>query len=545
MRGSAVADGGVLVHEVFEQLLDVAPDAILGADSSGRIVFVNAQAERLFGYDRAELIGRPVETLVPDELVSIHQSVRQRYVDHPVHRAMGAGRPLWARHRDGTVFPVEISLSGMRSPTGLIVCAAVRDISDRLQAEAERTRLREEAQQARLQEQLQRTQRIESLGQLAGGVAHDFNNLLAVIINYAAFISDSAAEQAGAGPVPEVWNQIHHDSQQILRAARRGGTLTRQLLAFARQEVTRPQAVDLSTVVHEVEDMLRRSIGEHIRLVIDGDGGCGPVLADPGQLEQVLVNLAVNARDAMPGGGTLTISTDNVIAARGDLTVPGDHPSLPAGEYARLRVSDTGTGMPPEVIERVFEPFFTTKPVGKGTGLGLAMVYGIVTGAGGTVAIDSEPGRGTHIDVLLPVTSRRPASTGGEPEDADLRGHGETILLVEDEPSLRQICQRMLSADGYRVLDPDGADAALRWVADHPGEVDLLLTDVVMPQMLGTALAEEVTAAGNDIKVLYMSGYSTPLLDTQGAHDGDVALLEKPFTRAELLTAVHQALVGT
>ncbi|MEU4419255.1 PAS domain S-box protein [Actinoplanes sp. NPDC024001] len=527
---------------LFRQLVDAAPDPMVGADRHGRIVFVNGQAERLFGYGRDELIGQPIEVLVPDDLAQAHREMRERYFANAVHRAMGGGEPLRARRKDGVVFPAEISLSGLRTDSGLIVSAAVRDISDRLRAEAERVRLREEADRAALQAQLLRTQRMESLGQLAGGVAHDFNNLLAVIVNYAAFISDSADEQHPAGDGPEMWAEVRQDAQQIMRAARRGGDLTRQLLAFARQEVVRPQAVDWATVVHGVEDMLRRSIGEHITLSITCGGDCGPIMADPGQLEQVLVNLAVNARDAMPGGGTLSIETDSVM-------VDGDHvthgPAIKPGEYARLRVSDTGTGMPREVVDRIFEPFFTTKAPGQGTGLGLAMVYGIVTGAAGTVTVCSEEGVGTTFSILLPVTDQRPTTARpAEPRLDQLAGHGETVLLVEDEPSLRQVCRRLLDTSGYQVLAPNDAAAAVELADRHPGSIDLLLTDVVMPTMLGTALAERVTAKRAGTKVLFMSGYATPFLATHGTLDPANTLLEKPFTRRELLTAVHQALAG-
>jgi PAS domain S-box-containing protein len=522
---------------LFRQLIETAPDAMIGTDRQGRIVFVNAQAVSLFGYRREELIGRHIEVLVPDDLATEHQQLRQRYMAAPAHRSMGSGDPLRARRKDGTIFPVEISLSGLPTENGLIVSAAVRDISDRLRAEAERVRLKDEAERAALQNQLQRTQRMESLGHLAGGVAHDFNNLLAVMINYAAFISDAA--ESHLPDEPDVWTEIRHDAQQIVRAAGRGGDLTRQLLAFARQEVSRPQVITWATVVQGVEDMLRRSIGEHITLTIACADACPPVLADPGQLEQILVNLAVNARDAMPTGGSLTVQTDVV-------TVDADYvtrESVTPGTYARLRVSDTGTGMPRAVIDRIFEPFFTTKAPGQGTGLGLAMVYGIVTGAGGTVTVYSEEGLGTTISILLPITEQQPASgPAAEPEDDQLTGHGETVLLVEDEPSLQQVCRRILHNSGYHVLAPADTAAAVRLAEQHPGTIDLLLTDVVMPTMLGTGLAEAVTATRPQTRVLFMSGYATPVLAAHGTLDPAITLLEKPFTKRELLCAVHRTL---
>ncbi|WP_426512140.1 ATP-binding protein [Dactylosporangium sp. McL0621] len=375
---------------------------------------------------------------------------------------------------------------------------------------------------------LQRTQRLESLGQLAGGVAHDFNNLLAVILNYAEFIVEDGAGTPYAA-----------DAEQIARAGRRGSDLTHQLLAFARRDVTRPRPLDLNTVLSEVEQMLRRSIGEHITLTTAAAPGLPAVVADAGQLEQVLVNLAVNARDAMPAGGRLTIDTATVdldaehAAARGNLA---------PGRYVRLRVSDTDTGMPQEVIDKAFEPFFTTKPTGQGTGLGLATVYGIVTQAGGTVQIYSEPGLGTSITVLLPATDVAPSATPDQVPDASaLQGDGRTVLLVEDEPALRQVTERMLVRGGYQVLTAaDGPEALIRASA-HTGPIDILLTDVIMPGMLGKELADEMTGRRPGIAVLYMSGYARPVLTTHGTLPADVRLLEKPFTTAELLTALQQA----
>ncbi|BBH68488.1 histidine kinase [Actinoplanes sp. OR16] len=533
-------------ESLFAQILDAAPDATVCVDRAGLIVFVNAQALRLFGYRREELLSRPIEVLVPDDVVTPHLRLREKYFAAVTHRAMGTGDPLYAKRHDGSVFPAEISLSGLQTGAGLLVSAAVRDITDRLRAAEERARLREEAERAELQNQLQRTQRIESLGQLAGGIAHDFNNLIAVISNYAEFIADTAADHLPASddePHDErhTWiAEIHRDGQQIQRAAQRGAALTRQLLAFARQDVTRPRVIELGDVVHQVEDMLRRSLGEHILLTTRCAADCGPVLFDPGQMEQVLVNLAVNARDAMPGGGVLTIDTARVLV---DADYLASGPAIAAGEYSRVRVSDTGTGMPREVIDRVFEPFFTTKAPGEGTGLGLAMVYGLVTAAGGSVGITSEPGMGTTITIMLPVTDRdsAPAAPATGPQH-DVRGQGQTILLVEDEPALRQVCRRLLSGNGYHVLVPEDSTAAAELARCRGTGIDLVLTDVIMPRLLGTDLAAQVTAAHPNIRVLFMSGYATPVLAAQGTLAPGVNLLEKPFTSGELLAAVHDAL---
>ncbi|MEV0902183.1 PAS domain S-box protein [Actinoplanes sp. NPDC049802] len=272
---------------LFEQLLDAAPDPTVGVNAAGLIVFVNAQAVRMFGYPREELLGHPIEILVPDDKAVGHRGLRQRYFAAASHRAMGAGEPLYARRKDGSVFPAEISLSGLHTDNGLLVSAAVRDVSDRLRTETEQAKLREEAQRAKLQNQLQHTQRIESLGQLAGGIAHDFNNLLAVIINYAEFVTDTTADHLDERGGERWIDEVNRDGRQILRAARRGADLTRQLLAFARQDVARPEVIRVADVVHNVEAMLRRSLGEHILLSTHCPSDCGPVLFDPSQLEQV------------------------------------------------------------------------------------------------------------------------------------------------------------------------------------------------------------------------------------------------------------------
>jgi two-component system cell cycle sensor histidine kinase/response regulator CckA len=492
-----------------QAVLDAAPDALLGVDHSGRVVLVNSQAERLFGFARHEMMGTPVHRLLPEGLPD----------------ASADGQRRTARQRDGAELPVEISLSVLRIDSGLTVLVAIRDITERLIAQAESRRLRDEAQRQKLEVRLQRTQRLESLGQLAGGVAHDFNNLLAVILNYAAFIIEDVPGTPAAA-----------DAEQIARAGKRGSELTHQLLAFARREVIRPRVLDINVVIGEVEQMLRRSIGEHLTLTTSLGADLPPVLADPGQLEQVLVNLAVNARDAMPVGGRLTIDTATV-------TVDTESTAgLDSGGYVRLRVSDTGMGMPPEVRDQAFDPFFTTKPSGEGTGLGLATVYGIIAQAGGTVQIYSEPGIGTTITILLPATEENPHRDATPIADDDFPGHGQTILLVEDEPALRQVTDRILQRGGYTVLVAANGLEALRIIHTHAGEIPVLLTDVVMPGMLGKELGQHVTRLRPATRVLYMSGYAQPVLAGQGTLEPGVHLLEKPFTGTELLAAIHHQL---
>jgi CheY-like chemotaxis protein len=299
--------------------------------------------------------------------------------------------------------------------------------------------------------------------------------------------------------------------------------------------------LDLNRVIADVEQLLRRSLGEHITLSTRLAGGLPRITADPGQMEQVLVNLAVNARDAMPTGGQLTIETGTVDIDEG---YAADQPWLDAGRYARVGVSDTGTGMAKEVIDRAFEPFYTTKPSGEGTGLGLATVYGIVTQARGIVQVYSEPGLGTTVIILLPITDEpgTPAPAPPEPPHDGGRGGGETILVVEDEPALRDLAGRILDNAGYRVLSADGGTTALELAARHRGGIDLLLTDVIMPGMLGKELAERLLAADPRVRVLFMSGYAHPILASRGTLDPGVTLIEKPFGKIELLTAVRRQL---
>ncbi len=397
------------------------------------------------------------------------------------------------------------------------------------------------ARKERLQAQLQQAQRLENLGQLAGGVAHDFNNLLTVIVNYVSFVSQELAA-ATESDWPARLETARGDLAQVSRAADRAAGLTRQLLAFARREVVRPQVLDLDSVVNAVEEMLRRTLGEQVELVTAPGGHLWPVLADPGQLEQVLVNLAVNARDAMPAGGTLTIDTSNV-SVDADSIAGGS--KSPEGRNVRLRVSDTGTGMSADVIEHAFEPFFTTKEEGTGTGLGLATVYGILAQNDGHIQIYSQPGTGTTVSIMLPVTAEAATvSPVPGPVPHQRTPSGETVLVVEDAEALREVTERIFSRNGYRVITAADGREAIRVARDHPGEIHLLITDVVMPHMLGKEVAERVREIKPEIQVLFMSGYAQTVLTSQGRIDPDAALVEKPFSQADLLAKAGQVLNG-
>ena len=523
----------------FRGLLEAAPDAMVCVDHDGLIVLVNTAAERLFGYDRDGLIGQPVELLVPERARARHPAHRVAYFADTRPRPMGAGAQLAARRRDGTEFPAEISLSALETDEGTLVSAAIRDVTDRIEAEAERERLRAEAELRRLEHQLHQSQRLESLGQLAGGVAHDFNNLLGAIVNYAEFVGEELAA-AAAGDADRDWPAVLRDVGEIQLAAERATALTHQLLAFARREVAQPQVLDLNQAVTALDPVLRLTLGEQVELKVSLTAEVANVKADAGQIEQILVNLAVNAREAMPGGGTLTIDTASVTV---DEVYVGAHPDVELGRYVRLRVSDTGVGMPSEVLDRAFEPFFTTKPNGEGAGLGLATVYGIVTQAGGYGRIDSQPGIGTTFAALFPATTEalpdprpeapRPTSTGGE-----------TVLLVEDERPMRDVATRLLVRNGYDVISAASGPEALELAAAHAGPIHLLLTDVVMPKMLGNEVAERLVAHRPSTSVLFMSGYAQPVLGAKGTLEPGVSLIEKPFSEAALLAKVRAVLDG-
>ncbi len=519
-------------------LLELAPDAIVGIGRDSLIVLVNAQVEVLFGYEREELLGQPVEMLVPERFRKVHRSHRKGYFADPRTRSMGAGLELFARRRDGSEFPAEISLSSIDADSGTLAIAAVRDVSERVVAAREREQLEAEAERERLQNQMHQAQRLESLGQLAGGIAHDFNNLLAVIINYAAFVADDL----NATPITDKDRQeMRADVEQISLAAEKAAHLTHQLLAFARREVVQPEVVDVNDVVRAVEQLLRRTLGEHVELHSSLADDLCPVLVDPGQMEQILVNLAVNARDAMPDGGALRIDTANMDI---DEDYIASRPELSPGMHVRLRVSDSGVGMPAETVQRAFDPFYTTKPPGKGTGLGLATVYGIVQQAGGHAQIYSEPGVGTTFTLLLPATEQIERSS--EPETASSVERGEaTILLVEDEQALREVTRRILTGAGHEVIVAANGPEALEVARAHAGPIDLVLSDVIMPQMPGPQLVKRLLQERPSLRVLLMSGFAQPILDSGGHLDEGMILIEKPFSGPSLLAKIAQILERT
>ncbi|HVM75276.1 MAG TPA: PAS domain S-box protein [Candidatus Saccharimonadales bacterium] len=544
-------------HDQFRALLESAPDAMVIANAHGKITLVNAQTESLFGYTREELLGQSVEILIPERYHGRHEHYRQDYGKTPRLRPMGAGRELFGRRKDGTEFPVEISLSPFRTQDGILVFSAIRDISLQKAAQTElreakeklETRVRErtaelvktnEALQGeivqrelamqqrdteqerarRLEEQLLLTQKMEAIGRLAGGIAHDFNNLLGVILGNAEMLLKSGS---GSRPVME-------RVEQIKMAGEEAAAVTRQLLAFARQQVSEPQVLDINLVLTDLEPLLRRIVEENIRLEMSLSRDLGDVKIDRSQLAQVILNLVANARDAMGRGGRLTIESSNAYLGE---AYARDHIDVEPGAYVQLSVTDSGQGMDKETVSRIFEPFFTTKEKGEGSGLGLATVYGIVRQSGGHIWVYSEPGRGTTFKIYLP----RVSGTGGEDALAysDEASNGtETILLVEDSKLLAKVTRDYLMSAGYRVLMAAEASEALKVAEEFTGRIHLLLTDVVMPHMNGRELSELLLRQRPELKVLYMSGHTAGVISKTALLEDDVAFIEKPFTHDAL-----------
>jgi two-component system cell cycle sensor histidine kinase/response regulator CckA len=383
-------------------------------------------------------------------------------------------------------------------------------------------------ERSQLEEQLRQAQKMEAIGRLAGGIAHDFNNLLTAILGYSQLLLDSVHDQPA----------LRADVEEIKKAGERAGSLTRQLLAFSRKQILEPKILDLNEVVSDVENMLRRIIGEDVRFSTHLAASLGRIKADPGQIQQVLINLAVNARDAMPRGGTLTIGTANT-------TLPPEFVGVQAGPhadaYVSLTVTDSGCGMSPGVRAQIFEPFFTTKGPGKGTGLGLSTVYGIVAQSSGYVEVDTAPDRGTAFTVYLPVVDEAIECIDSTPLDPAVVTGTDTILFVDDEPGIRELARRVLEKHGYRVLDARDTASALQASRQHAGPIDLLITDIVMPGTNGPELAQWIVASRPGVQVLYISGYSH-LSTGVGSMSAHTALLQKPFTPEQLVRKVRERL---
>jgi PAS domain S-box-containing protein len=637
------------------EFVEAFPDALVAVEPDGTIAQINSQAEELFGYRREELLGQKVELLVPERYRRNHQGHREDFAHNPKIRRMGAGLDLYGRRKDGSEFPVEISLSPIAAGDRPLVLSAIRDISDRKRIEEElrqahtelsrrtsqqigeyrgqlasivdssddaiigkdldgritawnrgaeriygyaaeemigknvsllaprdrpdeipkileRIRRGESVEhfdsvriakdgrrldvsisvspireaggrvigasaiarditaQKRAEEHLRQAQKMEAIGRLAGGMAHDFNNILGIINACTELLRTRVDSKSDIGQY--VTN--------MRKAVDRGASLTRQLLAFSRKNVVQPQVLDLNERLKDVTKLLRPLMGEDVEIVISPRTEAAIVEADPGQLDQVVLNLAVNARDAMPNGGKFILETSKVKTDEifGQMNKP-----LSVGNYVMLAVSDTGVGMDPGTVSRIFEPFFTTKEVGKGTGLGLAMVYGIVQQAGGHIWVYSEPRRGTTFKIYLPSAEHKLGTEAKMEEEAPtLRREGFTVLLVEDDELMRQLTRQLLEEQGYQILEAKDGQDALAIASSHSGRIDVLLTDVVMRGVSGPELVSRLNGSRPSMKTVYMSGYTGELIGQNDIATQGIPLLEKPFTRTGLLRILDQAL---
>jgi two-component system, cell cycle sensor histidine kinase and response regulator CckA len=512
-------------------VIELIADPVIAFDAQRRIVQWNRAAEQTYGYVRREALGQHVAELLRMRFPLPVSELRDTLADTGFWRG-----DVVALTSDGRELSVESSVVAerdeYRNVTGGV--AVHRDITARQRGEHALERGEAVAARERLRGRLHRTQRLDSMRQVAGGIAHDFNNLLAIIINYAALITGELGAMERA-PKPECWAALRADVAEIQTAAERGAGLTQQLLSFARQEAGNPQPIDLNAAVRGVEELLRRAIGDQIDLGISLSDDLGVVQMDEGLAEQLVLNLVVNSLDAMPGGGMLTIDTAMVDV---DDVYVAQHPELAPGPHVRLRVSDTGTGMAPEELEHAFEPFFTTKRPDRGTGLGLAAVRSVIDRAGGDARLYSQPGIGTTFVALFPMAEAEGASTAPPACDAVFESStARTVLLVEDEEAVREVTRRILVKAGWRVIGAGAGREALEAASKADGEIDLLLSDVVMPGMLGPQLAATLRAQRPSLRVLYMSGFAAPVLDHAFAIEG-ADVIEKPFTAPQLLERI-------
>jgi two-component system cell cycle sensor histidine kinase/response regulator CckA len=494
----------------YRLLVEHAPVGIYRSTPAGRFLTANTALVRMLGYDSA------AQLLLLDMARDVYAdpAERQRLLarDADTEREYDDFETTWKR-KDGHPLTVQLSVRAIRGTDGHVEYyeTVVRDVSE----------------QRRLELQFLQAQKMEAIGRLAGGVAHDFNNLLTVIQSYTDLMLEDLA--------PE--DTKRDDLLEVRKAAEAATALTRQLLAFSRRQVLQPKVLNLNTILANTEKMLRRLIGEDVRLTTSSAPDLGLVKVDPGQLEQVIMNLAVNARDAMPQGGQLTIETTNVEMDESYLR--GHTVALP-GRYVMLAVSDTGIGMDAATQARIFEPFFTTKEPGKGTGLGLATVYGIVKQSGGFIWVYSEPGQGTTFKVYLPLAG---GSVESEPAPTAVPPRGrETVLIAEDMAAVRAVTKQMLERQGYTVLEAPDGESALQLAGQHPGPIELLVTDVVMPMLGGRQLASRLRELRPNVKVLYISGYTDDAIVHHGILDAGIAYLQKPYTPDALARKVREVL---
>jgi hypothetical protein len=496
-------------------IVDSSNDAIVSTDLNGTIKSWNRSAESLLGYSAAEMVGNSIEQLIPPRLRQ-----DQRRISTLVAAGSGAQRYESVRlAKEGREIPVAVTVSPIRNSANVVVGTSnsIHDISA-IKAQKDAVRL--------LEEQLQQAQKMETIGRLAGGIAHDFNNLLTVINGYAQILLARFEKDDGVKTIVE----------NILGSGQRAARLTSQLLAFSRKQVLQPKVLNTNALLESMKPMLKRLIREDIEIVWRLQDSSGCIMIDPLQMEQVIMNLAINARDAMPDGGLFTIETS---AKRLDESYCRLHPYVTPGEYAVIELTDTGHGISPEIIKRVFDPFFTTKELGSGTGLGLATVYGIIKQSGGHIDVSSEVGFGSRFCVHLPKVGEDGIACEEEEAIAvEVKGN-ETILLVEDDQGVREIAAGILRGAGFRLLEAADSPEAILVAEQHRGEIDLLLTDIVMPKLNGRELAKALARVRSDMKVLFMSGYPENAITEDGVLEAGVNLLPKPFSPGELLRKVR------
>jgi len=546
----------VEANTFLDSVVENIPDMVFIKDAEHlRFERFNRAGEELLGVPRRELLGKSDHDFFPKDQAEFFQA-RDREVLETKTLLDIPEEPIQTAHGQRWLHTKKIPLCDENGEPRYLLGIS-EDITERKKTREELTRAKVELEQRVLErtadlqranaellrealsrrqaehaleeteEQLRHAQKMEAVGRLAGGMAHDFNNLLSVVLSYSELLlTDLRGDERKRADVDE-----------IRRAAIRGGELTRQLLAFGRRQVLQPRVLDLNDVLRAMDRMLRRLLGEDVELTLSAAPGLAAVHVDPGQMEQVLLNLVVNARDAMPHGGKLSLATANVV-------LEGDHVDLPPGSYVVMSVTDTGTGMAKDTLLRIYEPFFTTKEKGKGTGLGLSTVFGIVKQSGGGIRVESEPGRGTTFRVYLPRTSRPPVTVVPRPPSALPARGAETILIVEDEPQMRVVARTILQRNGYTVLDASDAAEALALARAFAGPIELLLTDVVMPRMSGRELASRLAALRPAIRVLYMSGYTDNTVAHHGVLDEGIAFVQKPFTPDTLTEKVREVLLA-
>ena len=494
-------------------VVDTAVDGVILIDSGGTILKLNPACEKLFKYEADEVLGENVKILMPEPYRSEHDGYIRNFITTGEKKIIGIGREVLGRRKDGTTFPMELSVGEAKQEVSSIFVGMIHDLTDRKRTEA----------------QLMQAQKMEAVGQLSGGIAHDFNNLLTVIVGNAEYLAEQLVSRG----------DLKRLADDICSAGERGAELTQRLLAFSRKQLLRPVGTECNKLLESMHKLLRRTLREDIEISTLSDPELRDAFADPVQLEAAVLNLALNAQDAMASGGRLTISAANASLDAGDHNA---HPDVGPGEYVVIAVTDTGCGMPKRVLEHAFEPFFTTKEVGKGSGLGLSMVYGFAKQSNGHVTLYSEPGLGTTVRIYLPAVLAKAQSVPLAVEKEVLQSGSEMVLVVEDDPFVRSYAVMSLESLGYKVMSAVDGKEALQRLAAAP-HIDLLFTDVVMPGGVnGWELAALARKERPELHVLLTSGYALETLAANGHVRQGAPILEKPYRKAELARLVREAL---